>query len=255
MPPPKRSLLISRLSKRLTVLGMKSFDEYFKYINSPDGLKNEIYIFIDLVSTHETTFFRESVHFEILYSKVLPKITSECGAGIKQPLRILSAACSTGEEVYSIAFIIEEFIKSNNYIDYQYSITGTDISIIVLETARRGVYEGRKIKNINKKYVQKYFMRNKNKNVDLVRIVPELRDKMDFSPINLMNDTYPFEHDFDIIFLKNALIYFDRENQIEICLRMLKHLVPGGYFFVGLSESMTGLGLPVKSVMPSVFRK
>jgi chemotaxis protein methyltransferase CheR len=255
MPSTKRALLISRLSKRLLVLGMKSFEEYFKYINSPDGLTNEIYIFVDLVSTHETTFFRESQHFDILLSKVLPKITHEYGAGIKRPLRILSAACSTGEEAYSLAIIITEFIKLNNYFDFQYIITGADISLRVLETARRGVYEARRIKNVTKQYRKNYFMKNKNKKIDLVRVIPELRTRLEFFPINLMNEIYPFEFDFDVIFLKNALIYFDRKNQIEICLRILKHLVSGGYFFVGLSESMTGLGLPLKSVMPSVFRK
>jgi chemotaxis protein methyltransferase CheR len=255
MPPAKRSLLISRLSKRLLALGIKSYEEYFNYINSPDGLKNEIFIFVDLISTHETTFFRESQHFDVLFSMVLPKLTGDCGAGIKRPLKILSAACSTGEEPYTIAMMISEFIKSNNYFDFHYNITGTDISIGVLETARRGVYENRRIKNVSKQYRIKYFMKNKNKKVNLVRIIPELRARVEFFPMNLMRENYPFENDFDVIFLKNALIYFDRENQFNICLRILKHLISGGYFFVGLSESMAGLGLPVKSVMPSVFRK
>ncbi len=98
-------------------------------------------------------------------------------------------------------------------------------------------------------------MKNKNKKIDLIRIVPELRSQVEFFPMNLVNETYPFESDFDVIFLKNALIYFDREKQLEICVRILKHLVSGGYFFVGLSESMAGLGMPVKNIMPSVFRK
>jgi chemotaxis protein methyltransferase CheR len=255
MPPAKRPLLISRLSRRLQSLEMKSFEEYFKYINSPDGMMSEIYVFADLISTHETTFFRESQHYDILFSKILPKITDEYGAGIKRPLKILSAACSTGEEAYSIAIIISEFIKLNNFFNFQYYITGTDISLRVLETARRGVYEDRRIKNVSKQYRLKYFMKNKNKKIDLVRIVPELRSRIEFFPLNLINETYPFEADFDVIFLKNALIYFDRENQVQICQRIIKHLVPGGYFFVGLSESMTGLGLPVKNVMPAVFRK
>ncbi len=255
MPPTKRALLVSRLSKRLVSLGMKSFGEYFEYINSSEGLANEIYVFVDLVSTHETTFFREPQHFDIFYSKVLPKITEELDAGIKRPLRILSAACSTGEEAYSLAIITEEFIKSNNYFDFHYSITGTDISLRVLEVAKRGIYEARKIRNMEKKYRQRYFMKNKNKNIELVRVVPELRCKVNFLPLNLMNDYYPFEFDFDVIFLKNALIYFDSENQLKICLRIIEHLASGGYFFAGLSESMTGLNLPVKNVMPSVFRK
>ena len=98
-------------------------------------------------------------------------------------------------------------------------------------------------------------MRNKNKKLDLVRVVPELRNRTEFFPINLMDKVYPFEYNFDVIFLKNALIYFDSDNQVEICNRMLKHLVSGGYFFVGLSESMTGFGLPVKNVGSAVFRK
>ncbi|MFH0975506.1 MAG: CheR family methyltransferase [Spirochaetota bacterium] len=255
MPPSKATLLISRLSKRLITLGLKTFGDYFKYINSQEGMANEIYIFIDLISTHETSFFREAKHYDILLSKVLPKIVTECGAGLKHPLRILSAACSTGEEPYTIAVVVSEFIASNNYVNFKYHITGTDISLKVLETARHGVYDAHKIDNVPKKYKTKYFMVNKNKGSNLVRIVPELRADIDFFPINLMNESYPFEYEYDVIFLKNVLIYFGREDQEKIILRLLKYLAPGGFFFVGLSESMAGLGLPIKSVMPSIFRK
>ena len=96
--------------------------------------------------------FREPQHYDVLLKKVLPKLTDELGAGINRPLRILSAASSSGEEAYSIAIIISEFIKLNNYNNYQYFITGTDISLKVLDTARRGVYEGRRIKNVSKQY-------------------------------------------------------------------------------------------------------
>ncbi len=255
MPPEKKALLVSRLSKRLSHTGASTFSDYFEYIQSSEGLMHEIHIFADLVSTHETSFFREQAHFESLQSEVLPNLIKEQKAGIERPLRVLSCACSTGEEVYSLACIIEEYALARGLDRLDYRITGTDISLKVLETARRAVYPSGRVKNVPAHIFRRYFMRSRDREAAHVRIIPELRAGTEFFQLNLMSQYYPFPDPFDIIFFRNALIYFERERQIQICSRLISNLREGGYFFVGHSESIAGFDLPVRTVRPTIYRK
>ena len=255
MPPVKKVLLTSRLSKRLHALGFDSYSRYFKYIISEKGSHDEFHIFADLVSTHETGFFREPQHFDFLINSALPMLIENSGAGTGKQLRVLSCACSTGEEAYSIAITVEEFRKRHKLPEYRYVITGTDISMKVINTARRGVYHESRISNMADEYKRDYFMQGKGSKNELVRIIPELRCCTEFYYLNLMDGNYPFNEKFDIIFFRNAMIYFDRSNQGNILNRLADSLNKNGYLIIGHSETMSGWDLPLKFVMTTVYRK
>lgn len=254
MPPVKKVMLTSRLAKRLKILGLNSYSEYYKYIRSAEGMKGELFIFTDLVSTHETGFFREPQHFDYLLSSVIPELDAARGAGTRRPLRVLSAACSTGEEVYTIALMAEEY-KRSRASSYLYRVTGTDISARVVHDAARGVYKDTRVQNVPLHLRRKYFMEGKGEKSGLVRIVPEVRACTEFFTMNLMDYTYPFSEGFDIVFCRNALIYFDRANQEKILRRLIGCLKKNGYLFIGHSETMTGYNLPVRCVEPTVYRR
>lgn len=254
MPPVKKIMLTSRLAKRLKALGLGSYSEYYRYIRSVEGMKGELFIFTDLVSTHETGFFREPQHFDYLVSSVLPELADLNGAGIRRPLSVLSAACSTGEEAYTIAIMCGEYGR-NCGSTCLYRITGTDISARVVQDAARGMYRESSVTNVPVHIRRRYFMEGKGAKAGLVRIVPELRACTEFFTMNLMDSTYPFTGKFDIIFCRNALIYFDRENQEKILQRLASFLKKGGYMFIGHSETMAGYDVPVRCVDPTVYRK
>lgn len=255
MPPVKKVMLTSRLAKRLKALGMNSYSDYYRYIRSSEGMESELFIFADLVSTHETSFFREPQHFEYLYNGVLREFAESNEAGKRRPLKILSAACSTGEEAYSISITAEEFSRAKWQSSYLYRVTGTDISKRVVEDAARGVYNQTRIQNLPTDYRRRYFMTGKGEKSGLVRVVPEVRACTEFHTMNLMDYTYPFPEKFDIIFCRNALIYFDRLNQEKILMRLLGCLIKNGYLFIGHSETMAGYNLPVRCVEPTIYRR
>ncbi|HNX23929.1 MAG TPA: CheR family methyltransferase [Spirochaetota bacterium] len=255
MPPVKKVLLTSRLSKRLDALGLKSYSDYYKYITTEKGSHDELHIFTDLVSTHETSFFREPQHFEYLFKTALPQLLDDRGAGVKKQLRVLSSACSTGEEAYTISMTMEEFIRNNGLNSYSYKITGTDISKKVVSSAARGVYHESRIGNLPNEYKRKYFMRGKGVKSELVRVIPELRASAEFFCMNLMDESYPFADKFDIILFRNAMIYFDRENQEKILGRLAGHLDKGGYLMIGHSETMSGYNLPLRCVATAIYRR
>ena len=254
MPQSKKSLLSGRLAKRLRILKIPSFGEYFNYIRSPEGRIREYRFFADLVSTHETSFFRENSHFEHLIGTTLPDLIKH-DVGIKRDLKVWSAACSSGEEVYSIAISIEEFARRNNIQSLRYSVTGTDISEIVLTTAARGIYNKSRIKNISSDYVKRYFLRSKKPEIEEVRIIPEVRSHTQFLVLNLMDSMYEFDDLFDVIFCRNVLIYFDRSMQEAVSDKLSRCLSPEGYMYIGHSESIYGFNLPLKVVAPTVYRK
>lgn len=252
MNEAKKPLLTGRLTKRLHRLGMTRFSDYYNYITSPEG-REEHSCFVDLISTHETSFFRENAHYEYLKDHALPALTAR-GIGTKRELRVLSAACSTGQEGYSAAITIEEFKSHNRMSGLDYTITGTDISAQVLSTALRGVYSEAVFHKVPP-FAKKYFMRNKDPQKRQYRIVPEIRERMRFMLLNLLSDTYPFESQFDIVFCRNVMIYFEKETRNDVARRICKTIVPGGYLLVGHSESLIGLSLPVSGVASATYIK
>ncbi len=253
MPPSKKTMLEARLLKRLRNLGIRSFTEYCDYIFSPEGTERELIHMIDMVTTNKTDFFREPSHFDYLTQKALPELIRISDAGIRTRLMVWSAGCSTGEEPYTLAIVLSEF--AHEYSGFNFSILATDISTRVLEKAKTGIYEQDRIESISINLKQNYFLRGKDKNKGLVRIAPELRNMVRFRRLNFMDDDFGFRERMDIIFCRNVIIYFDRPTQEMLITRFCRHLAPGGYVFMGHSEALHGLNIPLYQVAPTIYRK
>jgi chemotaxis protein methyltransferase CheR len=253
MPIAKKTMLEARLRKRMRVLGLGSFREYWKYIESPKGKRDEIWNMIDVVTTNKTDFFREPAHIEYLYNKALPELRVGKGPGRNKGLRIWSAGCSTGKEAYTLAMALTEYSRNEDALDF--SILGTDISTKVLETAARGVYSREKAETIPEAYRKRYLLKSKDPSKKLIRVVPEIRSRITFGRLNFLDENYGFNVPFDVVFCRNVIIYFDREDQQKILNKVCGHLASGGYLFTGHSETLHGMNLPLKPVSPSVYRK
>jgi chemotaxis protein methyltransferase CheR len=250
LPISKKIMLQSRLASRLKINGMKSYAEYTKYVLSGDANESEIVNMIDLVSTNKTDFYREAAHFDFMKEVVLPNFIV---GDSRQPFKIWSSASSSGEEAYTIAMVISEFIENNRKIDFE--ILGTDISARILEKAKLGIYPIDRVDVIPLSQKKKYLLRSKDEENPMVRIVPNLRAKARFQRLNLMDSSYNVPKDFDIIFCRNVLIYFDRETQEKVINKLCMHLKQGGYFFLGHSESISGIDVPLKPLKPTMFVK
>lgn len=250
MPPAKRIMLESRLQKRLRALGIADFDEYLQHVFEHDG--GEMIHMIDVVTTNKTDFFREADHFVYLQEHVLPEAL-EYGWGVGSPFKAWSAASSTGEEAYTLAVVMAEFRRLNPRFDFR--ILGTDISTAVLATATKGVYPAHRIDPVAPELRKRYFMRSKNRDQDLVRVKPILRQRAAFHRMNLMAPRFPVRDEFHVIFCRNVIIYFDRPRQEDLLRKLYDHLLPGGYLFLGHSETLAGINLNVESVAPTVYRR
>jgi chemotaxis protein methyltransferase CheR len=254
LPPHKQSMLEARLRKRLRQLNLNSFEDYSEYVFGPSGRDEELVNLIDVVTTNKTDFFRESAHFDFLVDVALPRLMHSYGVGINKKLRIWSAGCSTGEEPYTLAMVLSEFAEKVPGFDF--SILATDISTHVLEKGKRGIYDGKKVgEAIPGDLKRKYLLRSKDPGCDLVRIVPELRSKVCFRRINFMEEDFGIREPIDIIFCRNVIIYFDRSTQEKLLHRLSSHIFPGRYVFMGHSETLGGMNLPLSPVAPSIYRK
>ncbi len=251
MPKEKRIMLQSRLQKRLKALQMTSFSEYIEYVFRKQGNAEEIIYMIDEVSTNKTDFFREPVHFDFITNIVLPEIFSKDGRYKK--IKVWSAGCSTGEEVYTLAITFAE--AKQNYPGIDFEILGTDISNKVLYHAAQGIYKDDRIFNVPFEIKKKYFLKSKDTQKKLVRVIPSLRNKTRFGRLNFMDASYGLNDNFDIIFCRNVLIYFDRITQEKVINKLCRHLNTDGYFFLGHSESITNINVPLKQIKPTFFRK
>ncbi|SMC19451.1 chemotaxis protein methyltransferase CheR [Desulfacinum hydrothermale DSM 13146] len=248
----KKSLLEARLAKRLRATGLPSPKAYYDYILSEEG-RDEYIRFFDAVSTNLTYFFREPKHFEFLVGKALPEMVQRNEQRGTSRIRIWSAGCSTGEEPYTIAMSVLENLDHPNRWDFR--ILATDISTRVLQTAQRGVYDKSKLQNVPTALRQRYFtVRKENSGEKTYEVSPALKRVIAFRRLNL-KDPYPFQGPFDVIFCRNVMIYFDKKTQEMLINKMCQYLVPGGYFFVGHSESLTGLDHPMRYIQPAVYQK
>lgn len=251
MPYSKKGMLQARLQNRLRELNHSDFKEYVDYVFSGKDSEVEIIKMIDVVSTNKTDFYREINHFHFLNDHVLP-LYQESKDTVTY--KVWSSACSSGEEAYTIALALSEFSETNKH--FNFSIFGTDISTRILEKAVNAIYPEERINPVPWEQKKKYFLRSKNRENPTVRVIPALRNKTSFMRLNLIDDTYTnIPHDFDLIFCRNVLIYFDRNTQEKVINSLCKHLKPGGYFFLGHSESATGLNVPLKQIKPTIFQK
>ena len=250
MPPVKRIMLQGRLLKRIRDLNMSSYSDYKDYFFSKEGQQKEIFNFLNVVTTNKTDFFREPVHFNFLLDTILPQYADQNPSSF---FKVWSAGCSSGEEPYTISVILNEFKTLNT--KFNFSIQGTDISHNVLNKAARGVYAANKVELMPIDYKKKYFLKSKDQETPTVRVNPLLQKNLTLKYINLINGSYDIQESFDVIFCRNVLIYFDRETQEQVITKLLGFLKPGGYFFIGHSESLSGMNVPLKHIKPTIFQK
>jgi chemotaxis protein methyltransferase CheR len=250
MPPIKRIMLQGRLLKRIRELNMKSYTEYKEYFFSKEGQERELYNFLNVVTTNKTDFFREPTHFDFLAGTVLANFMR------KTPTRLFnvwSAGCSSGEEPYTLSIVLNEFKK--NHPGFAFNIVGTDISNQVLEKAAKGVYAEQKIEIIPLELKKKYFLKSKDRHNPTVRVKPELQLNINLKHLNLMDSYYDMKETFSAVFCRNVLIYFDRQTQEKVINKLCQHLEPGGFFFIGHSESLSGMDVPLQHIKPTIFQK
>lgn len=251
MPLSKKTMLQTRLHRRLRQLGLPSFTDYADLVFSPEGLDGELYHMIDAVTTNKTDFFREPKHFEFLRTHVLAQSRNDGTHSRSHPMKFWSAGCSTGEEAYTLAMVLAEHTQSDP--SFQFSILGTDISTKVLYHAAQAVYAHEKIEPVPLPLRKKYLLKSKDK--PLVRICPELRARVTFARQNFMDTRYAVKDIMNVIFCRNVIIYFDRETQEAILGRICRHLAPGGYLLMGHSETLSGMDLPLQLITSSIYRK
>lgn len=242
MSPAKKQLVGGRLAKRVKHHGMGSYGDYFRLLMKDDA-RAELQIAVDLLTTNETYFFREPAHFEFLRNRALPEMAG------RPALRVWSGACSSGEEAYSLAMIMAERLGGSAW-----EIVASDICTRVLDKARSGHYAMERADDIPPVLLNKYCLKGIDQQQGTFLIDKSLRRRIQFMQINL-NADLPSLGEFDMIFLRNVLIYFDLDTKRKVLQRMLPLLKKGGYFIVSHSESLHGVTGGLEMVMPSVYRK
>lgn len=247
----KKTMLCGRLAKRLRTLQFGSVTEYCDYLFSSAGQSLERVELFDAVTTNKTDFFRESNHFDYLTDNVLPEWQQSSRAG--RSFRIWSAGCSSGEEPYTMAMVLSEYAEQHRSIHFDYEIVATDISTRVLDHAKNAVYHMDRIIPVPAPIRRKYLRRSKDRSSNLVRIAPQLRRKVRFGRLNFMDDSFRLPYSMDVIFCRNVIIYFDSETRERLVQKFCNHLHPGGYLFLGHSESLHGFELPLRQVASTVY--
>ncbi|MCW7755352.1 protein-glutamate O-methyltransferase [Desulfobotulus sp. H1] len=247
----KKELVRSRLSKRLRELNFTGFSMYLQYLQGPGG-EAELIFMLDAISTNLTSFFREKRHFEFLENEGLKNITALMQREGRKELHIWSAGCSTGEEPYSLGICFSEALGALSRFDVR--ILATDLSTRVLETAQSGIYPEAKVAGLSQTLLHRYFLRGKGKRRGHVRVIPSLRDMIGFRRFNLM-DPFPVALTFDVVFCRNVMIYFDKPTQEALVGKFYNCLRPGGYLFIGHSESLMGIEHRFRYVQPTIYLK
>ncbi|MBN2402382.1 MAG: protein-glutamate O-methyltransferase [Spirochaetes bacterium] len=252
--PKKKMMLVSRLYRRLRALNIIDFNDYYNFLLTSDGRRDEIINMIDAVSTNKTQFFREPEHFAYLTAKVLPEFIERGYANKNKTLNVWSAGCSTGEEPYSIAISLSEFCQKNK-LECGFKITGTDISTRVLETASRAVYREDVLTPVPKELLKKYFHKSDGMDKDEYTIVPELKKHVSIRRVNLMDSDFKLGALMDIIFCRNVIIYFDKQTQINLFHKFYSTLNRAGFLFIGNSESLHNISNEFTFLAPTVYKK
>jgi len=254
LPPAKKTMLEARLQKRLKTLSLDSFEAYREFVFSPEGQRLELIHLIDVVTTNKTDFFREPSHFGYLTRTALPTLLKgRDDSRLGPPFRLWSAGCSSGEEPYTLAMILAEFAEGQ--AGFHFAILASDISTRILDTARRAVYPEDRVDTVEPLFKKKYLLRSKDRRRALIRICPQLRALITFRRINFMDEDLGVAEKMDVIFCRNVVIYFDKETQQRLMEKFYRQLRPGGYLFLGHSETLNGLDLPFQAVASTVYRK
>lgn len=238
----KQALVMGRLDKRLRKRNLLSYSEYFALLGRP-GYEDETTVAIDLLTTNETYFFREPKHFDFLRNVAFPQYQRQ------KQIRIWSAASSSGEEAYTIAMTLAEYFQGNDW-----EVIGTDISTRMLEKAQRGLYPMLAADKIPKSLLKKYCLKGRDEFEDFFLLDSSIRQRVHFSIANLI-EPLPDLGMFEVIFLRNVMIYFDKDTKKRLVEKITTKLRTGGYFIVSHSESLNGLDSPLKLIAPSIYQK
>ncbi len=241
----KKQLLVTRLHKRIRELKLSSFADYRNYVLK-DSSGNELTLMLNSISTNKTDFFRENGHFEYLKKEIFPQLQQQ------RTVRAWSAACSSGEEPYTLAMLFAENLA--NYASMDLKILATDLSTRVLDLAEAGLYQESIVAPIPSNYLKKYFTAESDRRGTSYRVSAELKRLVRFRRLNLMGD-YPLNTQFDFIFCRNVMIYFDKPTQEKVVAKLVKFLKPGGHLFIGHSESLIGVETSLTYVQSSIYRK
>ena len=248
----KTSLVQNRLARRVRDLGLSSIDDYCEKLFTTNLLDSERVHLYNAITTNKTDFFREPQHFTVLTQTALPSLER---AGYFEPdrkLSVWSAACSSGEEPYTLSMVLSEYAAQRGLT---YRILATDISTKVLKMAKEGIYTREQAAPIPLPLRRKFLLQPKAGDRSLVRVSPELRRSVSFHQLNFMHAEYPVREMFHVIFCRNVLIYFDRPTQETVITKLCQNLYPGGYLFISHSESLSGLNVPVVSLGASCYRR
>lgn len=243
----KRTLVTGRLQNELVQKGFRNFTDYYQYILS-DNSGNAINTMVNKITTNHTFFMREQDHFYFFKDYILPLFKKEVK---DNDLRLWSAGCSSGEEPYTLAMIIDEFFGKEK-IWWDTKILATDISSRVLEEAKQGVYGTEELSSLPSHWKTSYFREFDNEKVILI---DKIRNEVIYRKFNLMDERYPFKRKFQVIFCRNVMIYFDSETKRELINKFYNSLEYGGYLFIGHSESLGREDTRFKYIMPAVYKK
>ena len=253
LPDSKVAMVEQRLRRRVLDTGQKDMEAYLQALMAGRLGAAEMEMAIDLITTNTTSFFRENAHFDYLRDILLPQMVT--GHNDSAPrLKLWSAACSEGAEAFTLAMVMAQAQRSG--LRFDWAVLGTDISRSMVEKARAAIYAADQVSALNTDLLTRYIMAAVNPaEKEQVRIVPELRQKVRFRQMNLMDPSYPIDRDIDVIFLRNVLIYFNAEDRAHVVRRLQSHLRPGGYLFVGHSEGMSVKADGMERIRPTIFRK
>lgn len=243
----KQSLIEGRLSARLVAQGRTGFTQYLdEVLNNPQG--DEMGVLVSKLTTNYTYFLREQVHYQFMQDRALPEWEPRIP---DRDLRIWSAGSSTGEEAYTAAIVLDEYFGPR-ITQWDTTILATDISQRVLDLGKKGIYSKEATSRLPVHWQKKYFQ---PVDADTCRVNDRLKNQVVFAHFNLMTPVFPFKRKFHIIFCRNVMIYFKRQTKEELAQRFYQHLEPGGYLFIGMSETMTGLENDFEYIQPSIYRK
>ena len=251
LPEAKKALVVARLSRRLRALGVPSFSSYFELVERD---REEHTVMLDSICTNETRFFREPRQFEFLESEVLPRWRQRGNDGLMpKRIRAWSAACSTGEEPYSLAMLLRTHFPLEE--GWTVEVLASDISTKVLTAAREAVWPVERANDIPADYRRAYMLRGVRAEEGRMRAQPNIRSLVEFRRINLNDEQYAVDGPFDLIFCRNVLIYFNRETKAAVIDRLTRHLSPAGLLFLGHSETLHSAAHALRHVGPTAYAR
>ncbi|MFW5740324.1 MAG: CheR family methyltransferase [Myxococcota bacterium] len=254
MPVSKKIMLQSRLLRRMRALGIDTYEAYCEHVLSPEGEASELTHLLDVATTNKTSFFRESDHFDYLMQQALPRLVALPELRASRKLELWSAACSTGQEPYTLAMVVAYFFETHHLSDWTFSVLGTDISTKVLQAAKLGIYAEGDATPIPPAFRTRFLARGRGSQRGTIRMLPGIRARVRFERANLMAPLPRTAAQMHVIFCRNALIYFDQAHQTAIVNNLRQRLWPQGFLMLGMSESIHGYGLPLTPVGRSIYQ-